>query len=455
MFRSAASLAFVLLAVTSCATSSPTGAVAPTSPVSSSLDPSSHTSGPAAGPTADQGSSPTSVASPVPAAPTPNPSRFQSAGPRSTAGPSNPILDAHQISADVGWVLTDKALVRTVDGGRTWLDAKPPGLAIGYDPQTVPLPTWNVRGVGALDDRLAFLATDVSTANTVTVSIWRTNDGGSTWAKSALAPIAHPALFPPCTDPEGPPCPYLGTKEVFDVVDAAHAFVTVSIAYGANLNLPRVFATGDGGATWRPVPLPPGAGGQRFLLVQFATASAGMIGMGYSVGGFVDKWWGTEDSGNHWAQMSFPPDITAWQPVTFWDSGTWVLPGAGFDGWSPSAPGPFLFNRTNDGGNTWMTTTVRMAPELIYGGTVRLIDPTNWIALADTAGGNDLDVWATTDAGSTWTPTGGQPASTWPATFVDRSHGWARRIGYDLLGVPDRALFATDDGGQSWRQLHP
>lgn len=405
-----------------------------------------------ASPTVASGATPDPTTSPVPNRTTPSPSRFQSAGPRSTAGPSNLILEAQQVSADAAWVLTDKAVVRTVDGGLTWLDAKPPGLAIGYDPEAVPLPNWNVRGIGAINDRVAYLATDASTPGLVTVTIWRTSDGGATWATSSLKPITHPAGSR-CSG-DSPPCPYRGTREVFDVVDAAHAFVTVSIAYGANLASPQVFATSDGGATWRAMALPAGSS-ERLLLVQFATASAGMIGMRDSVPGLVDTWWGTEDGGNHWVRMSVPPDITAWQPATFWDSRRWVLPAAGFGGWSTSAPGPFLFNRTNDGGNTWMTTTVQMAPELIYGGLVRPIDPANWIAVAETVSGNDQDVWATMDSGSTWAPIGRQPRQTWPATFVDASHGWARGIGYGLFGVPDRALFATDDGGRSWRQLLP
>ena len=230
-------------------------------------------------------------------------------------------------------------------------------VAIGMTPR---LCRRELECAGSRDfnDRVAYLATDASTPGLVTVTIWRTSDGGATWATSSFKPFSHPA-GPRCFG-DAPPCPYRGTREVFDVVDAAHAFVSVSIAYGANLAFPQVFGTSDGGATWRAMPLPAGSG-ERLVLVQFATASAGLIGWGsasrrrrYMVGhrGRRRPLGPAEPSARH--HVLAVGRVLGLAAVGHTRSR--------FHGWSSSAPGPFLFNRTNDGGNTWTTTTVRWFP---------------------------------------------------------------------------------------------
>jgi photosystem II stability/assembly factor-like uncharacterized protein len=95
------------------------------------------------------------------------------------------LRDAVMVSATTGWALTDTTLLRTTDGGRRWTDRTPTGL---HEPLLdVGIGSWPFAFRGPLDGWLA-----VSSPGRVRV--FRTADGGVHWRTVAVSPSAAAGL---------------------------------------------------------------------------------------------------------------------------------------------------------------------------------------------------------------------------------------------------------------------
>jgi hypothetical protein len=118
------------------------------------------------------------------------------------------------------------------------------------------------------------------------------------------------------------------------------------------------------------------------------------------------------------------------------------------------AVGSSSFLASSDGGTTWQASTPGIGG--IGGGFV--LDRSRWWAASASTGGKRVTVARTSDAGRSWTRT------TLPATypdgyggayfsFEDAHHGWLT-VGTVHSGAFAGAdLYATSDGGATWRRL--
>lgn len=195
--------------------------------------------------------SPSATESPV-ATPSPSdtPSAAATPGPSAPAGPALPLevvnasvaLRAQPGSCPAGGA----ALQRTTDGGRTWSTLKVPATSILRVRSTGPTSFWLV-----------------ATGKGCALELLRTTDAGKTWSVEAgtrnawhlLAPTASGTAPSSLHAPNGDvalPCPK-GTGAL-DLAGVTLSDAVVLCADGA------VFATADGGATWRARTAVPSSG---------------------------------------------------------------------------------------------------------------------------------------------------------------------------------------------------
>ncbi len=213
---------------------------------------------------------PSLIASGPPTLSAPSPSHADSsnASTRPTASPTRASgginLDARLVDAHGGWAVTAKRVARTSDDDRTWSDVTPDGLAIAYqarDPNNESVEHSNVLGADFRNALDAHLATATWATGALTMTVWSTNDGGSTWSRSAL----------PAVKDDFPVLPNEPTPDAWAVSlafpDQEHGYALLHFdrggLYGPGPVLPAfAFRTIDGGRDWTP--LPRGAWAQSF-----------------------------------------------------------------------------------------------------------------------------------------------------------------------------------------------
>ena len=403
MKRRTVALALIVLVVAAC-----TNAAAPLTPAPMVSTPSVPTTtvGPSSAPSTSPG-------------PTPLP-----AGPDvSLAGLTDPLH---------GWAIVDHRLWVTGDGGSTWRDVTPPGgFATG------------LLGVEFADAAHGWVAineafTSASDASYGRVDIWRTTDGGRTWARAQL-PRARFAVF-------GEIMPAVQ----FDFLDATRGFAFQSGNEAKGKNDSDLFWTADGGATWS-ADRPTGDGSQgNEGMIGFATPNDGVIVNALHGAGLMV----THDGGRTWADAALAlPAGSAGAQLSFGQP-------AFFDGRTGLVSIGFQFNRgsvtrvfdTSDAGSAWTLAATPPAGA----GAISFLDSQRWIAVIATA------VARTGDGGRTWaySPATGLPSDpTWMA-MTDAQHGSALVGMYVCLTFKSNCssrtgLYATVDGGSTWTQLWP
>ena len=144
----------------------------------------------------------------------------------------------------------------------------------------------------------------------------------------------------------------------------------------------------------------------------------------------------TRDGGGTW-QTSTPPDLGI-SPGSMQfadrDHGTY-------------AAGQKVY-LTGDGGSTWTPSTVP-APAGFEVETVEMLDGQRIWAQLDANG--QMELWATTDGGSTWSLRLSGRSNRWPQfTFVSQDEGWGW-LGTIVSGrISDARTVHTRDGGRTW-----
>ena len=391
-----------------------------------------------------------------------------------SAGLTGQIEQIQFVDAKLGWALAGSQLYATADGGRTWRTIGP-GKAPGPLPTAPPLVAPEVETSHLIDAQHGIASL------TGSPDLYITADGGTTWTVLRGSVILGSAGLPAFADPE-------------------HAYRVVS-----GTNADTIEYTTDGGRTWHPAELPQGYvrviapgvldrqrayleltksdeslaiartsdGGQSWQIAGTLPSDVIAVAMledgsGWANGGPVaggnpdrrsEKLYVTRDRGRSWQQTSVrSPAGTPYPAASTYDLPLVTGPHSAVLGVSSAnTPNTFDYFVTFDDGQTW--THIQAPPGYAnagsYMGAGSFIGSDVWVVPE----GNAV-AW-THDAGKTWTtlPGNGLPdkSSVRSVEFTDGQHGWALvDVGQpgDAFQAPGQ-LYATDDGGRTWRLLTP
>lgn len=346
--------------------------------------------------------------------------------PPATHTPPSPavIVDPHIIHFQMtdylnGWAYSETHILHTADGGRTWHDITPPGIAeIGVQ----------VRGSYFLDGSNAWLLLMHGPRE---ASLYASRDGGLSWE-------IHPTPF---------------TTGRLQFLNSQQGFAMTSLGAAAGSEAIAIFQTQDGGATWTQVytndPQAEGSadslpfGGQKTGMT-FLDASHGWVSGSIPMAG-ATTFYATQDGGLTWVdqELTLPPGFeqgaTETGEVVFFTALDGLLPMRLF-----SQPESIVFYVTHDGGSTWTATFA-----LNFSGKhaiSSLLDIWLW------DGSNSLIV--SHDSGLTWERviTNLNPGNALlDLQFVDRTNGWALVNGE----AGEHLFYLTADGGVTWELLIP
>ncbi len=322
-------------------------------------------------------------------------------------------------SEQEGWALDEAYLLRTEDGGRSWLDASPPGdLAPGPQAEAF-----------FLDAQHAWLLT--AAQGDEAASLFRTADGGQTW-QVFVPPFARAWL---------------------QFLDADTGFALADLGVGAGSMAVALYKTADGGQTWEQVftndPNLPEARTDLPLNgikqgMYFKSPHIGwIVGLTYANGqSYLYK---TEDGGQSWVEQpltlpsAFDNAFVLTEPPYFFNDQDGLMS----VGLSSEVAAQVIFS-TRDGGQTWKTGfPLNVSARAIF-------LPPQTVYLWD--GGNRM--YISQDGGESWASQ--QVALDFTGTLLDASFVNAQ-IGWALLDDEDGQtyLYQTMDGGATWQRLQP
>ena len=330
-------------------------------------------------------------------------SRSSTAGVRCTA---------RVVNGSGGVVVCGARAFATRDG-RSWRAITPPA---GGAP---------IHDIATLGPRRLWLVTNDCAA--ARAFVWRTGDGGRTWARARVGATNCAA----------------GSRLALAFADRRHGWLARVFLNGNTQELER---TADGGVRWRAVGMLPFVGS-----LVFRTRRHGWIGM--SDFARPQQLAVTEDGGRTWRRRILRSPA-GWggarlfpdRPTFFGARG--VVPVTVVRGRETAV----AFYATRDGGRTWRLRTVRPVawqgvrfqnPFVRYVPTSVATPSTWWVV----AGRTRATVQVTEDGGRQWRTV--RPRGlTWSryaaVSAADGRHAWISGLG----------VYATADEGRSWRRLN-
>ena len=327
------------------------------------------------------------------------------------------IQNFKMLDANNGWAVSSANVLRTSDGGATWLNVTPNGVA-----------SLSYPAAFFMDAGRAWIV--IPGADDTSGTLYRTQDGGSNWSSSPVAFAGGDLKF----------------------LDAQNGFILVGLGGGAGSEAVAVFQTSDAGGTWtRNYVNDPGVSGAGTSLplggdksgMTFRDATHGWVSGETPVDNLVYLY-ASGDGGHTWALQNvvLPPvdnaEFGASAPI-FFDQNTGVLPAT-----IAATSNSTLFFATQDGGNTWMPTS--SVPVFGKYSLVSATDAYVW------DGGPIL--YVSHDGMFNWTQvhpnvTPGDNLS--QIQFIDANTGWL----LEMDASSHTSLYKTTDGGSTWTALIP
>ncbi|MGE5775859.1 MAG: WD40/YVTN/BNR-like repeat-containing protein [Chloroflexota bacterium] len=338
------------------------------------------------------------------------------------------------IDAQNGWAISGGDVLFTADGARTWREVTPPeALPLGSQVQA--------QGV-FLDARHAWIVFSIDRQIPVSAVVWRTEDGGHTWAASAA--LEH-QVFGDQVWAQG------------FALDAEHVWLLVRGIYvGAGTHhVAQLLRSTNGGFTWSPL-----TGGETFDYnydytgLVFADVDHGIVTW-QTTGAYAPgppNYAMTSDGANTWTVHELPPPTDnpdlfgsfdycePFQPQMLPENSIRMLVGC-FDVYDPPREFSSYLYFSEDGGATWTST---LLPEKVLASqaTLFFFDEENLLLLV-------RNIYRSTDSGRNWKHV---KSVTWDGqfSFVDLQTGWAiARSGSET------ALVKTSNGGAAWVEIKP
>ena len=310
------------------------------------------------------------------------------------------MLDSSRGWGIVGRGVEDQHIVRTEDGGRTWIDVTPPELAYGVEDCGAQA---TVRAVDASTAWVGYVnayydPSDPSCFQVPVSDLWKTEDGGSTWRLGSFVQRNRDTIGGSAIDGSGFP--------LLEFVDPQYGWAWRAFFLGASSSGNEFYQTIDGGRTWRLFP-------EAYLF--------GVTGMD-----FLDLKHGWVSTRHVFA---YPPSL----------------------------------GQTHNGGSTWEFSEVRLPGDPANFNQCGLRSPSMRSStmgqIIMECSRNDLEanswyLYVTQDSGQTWqiSPIAGQPEQ-----FVSAAVGWRREYAHTEEEIdPDTQpwdLFWTYDGGLNWSKV--
>lgn len=346
------------------------------------------------------------------------------------------------ISASSGWVLAARAdsattatVLHTADAGRSWDRLARLSLPV------------NTPSMQFVDSRHGWITTIgplscgfAKTPPCHTVLL-RTVDGGRHWSR----------LSAPNTN---------GAAITF--VDQLHGWLIHIQMPCRSFCLQSLYATTDGGTTWRLLPSAPRFEDTR---MSWINAEDGRIGGG-NFQSCTSAIFATYDGGRTWTRQLALAHHCGLMQVRMLDPlDGWAV--GGFDTRQCSMGGcdDYTLYRTVDGGRHW---TVERTPSQAwwmpaqyaggFPGPPLFVTPRyGWIPFSTGAGPGAGGVAITTNGGQTWRRVlGAYPLGETNVAPIDARNGWvAGTSRVKACPACDADLLHTTDGGKTWTKLHP
>jgi photosystem II stability/assembly factor-like uncharacterized protein len=313
------------------------------------------------------------------------------------------------IDATTGWALTNTSVLYTTNGGDTWKDVTPheaalvgagyflsreeawiseaSGLSLqaGQKPAVIISHTINggrtwqsaalsitipdgVSSMSFINDQDGWAEAELGgAAGNDLVEIFRTTDGGKSWAAVSRTPYGSqdniPATFP-----------FSGHKTGLTFINASTGWATG----------PWLYVTRDGGATWQQQTLHT-TPDQTFAPPTFFTTHDGILPAGSRL--FI-----THNSGTTWQSRPLPPESSSLL-ITFTDMQHGLV---------AVSSGTTLYH-TSDGGAHWAKITPRVTTSISAFAQLDFVSTGIGWALGNTPDGASELLLKTTDGGRTWT----------------------------------------------------
>ena len=355
--------------------------------------------------------------------------------------------------ANTGWAIgkliggTRDMVLSTQDGGKTWTNITPPHAfdAIGPD---------NKSAIAYFSDTgnawVFFYNKDMTPLGTTSAVIWSTTDCGQTWKASHALDLANIQMA------------YFKPSDI-SFSDNQHGWVMVHLDAGMMHDYITIFATSDGGQTWKEVVDPTGQSLPQSCYkngMVFLDANTGWVAG--DCGGVMSGvyFYKTTDGGKTWTNQTLPApaaapnaftnqaDACGSYPPEFIDAkvGFMSVKCSNLSASTPTTTTwPYI---TSNGGMTWTALPALSDPV----GTLSFLDDkTGWFLGASSTDASQAThaLFQTTDGGKTWKQF---TKLSWSGQldFISAQAGWVVASDGNNL-----ALVQTTNGGTTWQEIKP